>query len=101
MIECICFKESGNRRHSSISKNKDFSSYKKFEDNYKNNVEKNQFETPRRYSFKNSDKTQGIETIITQSRYEVLSDSDNSDTNGSNNENDKLTNNVTASLSSR
>ena len=64
---------------------KDFSSYKKFEDNYKNNVEKNQFETPRRYSFKNSDKTQDNETIIIQNRYEVVSDSDESDTNGSNN----------------
>ena len=55
------------------------------EDNYKNNVEKNQFETPRRYSFKNSDKTQNSETIIIQNRYEVVSDSDESDTNGSNN----------------
>ena len=34
-----------------FSKNKDFSSYKKLEDNYKNNVEKNQFKTPKRYSF--------------------------------------------------
>ena len=50
------------------------------EDNYKKNVEKNQFETPERYSFKNSDKTQDNETILTQNRYEVLSDSDESDT---------------------
>ena len=58
------------------------------EDNYKKNVEKNQFETRKRYSFKNSDKTQDNETILTQNRYEVLSDSDESDTNGSNNDND-------------
>ena len=58
------------------------------EDNYKKNVEKNQFETPERYSFKNSDETQDNETILTQNRYEVLSDSDESDTNGSNNDND-------------
>ena len=32
------------------------------EDNYKNNVEKNEFETPERYSVKNSDKTQNNET---------------------------------------
>ena len=46
--------------------NKDISSYKKLEDNYQNNFEKNRFETPKRYSFKNSDKTQGIETVITR-----------------------------------
>ena len=59
-----------------FSKNEDFSSYKNLEDNYKNNVEKNHFETPKRYSFKNSDKTQDNETIITQNRYELFSDSD-------------------------
>ena len=63
------------------------------EDNYKNKVEKNQFETPKRYSVKNSDKTQGSEIII-------LSDSDKSDTKACNNDNDKLSN-VTASISSR
>ena len=41
-----------------------------------------------------------IETIITQTRYEVLSDSGESDTNGCNNDNNKLSNNVTASISS-
>ena len=71
------------------------------EDNYKKNVAKNQFEIPKGYSFKNSDKTQDNETIITQNIYEVLSDSDESDTNGCNNDNDKSSNNVTASISSR
>ena len=84
-----------------FSNNKDFSFYKKLEDNYKKNVEKNQFEIPKGYSFKNSDKTQDNETIITQNIYEVLSDSDESDTNGCNNDNDKSSNNVTASISSR
>ena len=84
-----------------FSNNKNFSSYKKLEDNCKNNVEKNQSETPKRYSFKNSDKTQINEKIITQNRYEVLSDSDESDTNGCNNDNDKLSNNVTACILSR
>ena len=84
-----------------FSNNKDFSSYKKLEDNYKNTVEKNQFETPKSCSVKNSDKTQDNETIITQNRYEVLSDSDESDTNKCNNGNDKLSNNVTASKSQK
>ena len=43
-----------------FSNDKDSDSYKKLEDNYKNNVEKNWFETPKRYSLKNSDKTQDI-----------------------------------------
>ena len=51
---------------------KDFPSYEKLEDNYKNNVQKNQFETPKRCSFKNSHKTQGNEMNITQNRYEAL-----------------------------
>ena len=38
---------------------------------------------------------------ITQNRYEVLSDSDENDTKGCNNDNDELSNNVTASISSR
>ena len=42
-----------------FSNNKDFSSYQKLEDNYKNNVQKNQFETPKRYPFKNSDENSG------------------------------------------
>ena len=84
-----------------FSNNKDFSSYKKLEDNYENTVEKNQFETSKSYSVKNSDKTQDNETIITQNRYEVLSDSDESDTNECNNDNDKLSNNVTASKSQK
>ena len=71
------------------------------EDNYKNNVQKYQFETPKRCSFKNSDKTQDNEINITQNRYEVVSDSDESDTKGYNNDNDELSNNVTASISSR
>ena len=37
---------------------KSFSSYEELEDNYKNNVQRNQFETPKRCSFKNSHKTQ-------------------------------------------
>ena len=41
-----------------FSNNKSFSSYEKLEDNYKNNVQGNQFETPKKYSFKNGDKTQ-------------------------------------------
>ena len=44
----------------------------------------------KRYSFKNSDKTQDNETIITQNRYEVFSDSDESNTNWCNNDNGKL-----------
>ena len=71
------------------------------EDNYKNNIEKNRFETRKRYSFKNSDKTQDIGTVITRNRYEVLSDSDEIDTYGFNDDNDKLSNNVTANISSR
>ena len=49
-----------------FSNNKSFSSYEKLEDNYKNNVQRNQFETPKRYSFKNSHKTQDNEINITQ-----------------------------------
>ena len=79
--------------------NKDISLYKKLEDNYQNNFEKNRFETPKRYSFKSSDKTQDIEIVITRNRHEVLSDSDESDTNECNNDNDKLSNNVTTSIS--
>ena len=37
---------------------KSFSSYEELEDNYKNNVQRNQFETPKRCSFKNGHKTQ-------------------------------------------
>ena len=84
-----------------FSNKKDFSSYKELENNYKNNTEKPQFETPKKYSVKNSDKSQDNETSITQNRYEVLCDSDEGDTNGCNNDSDKLSNNVTASLSSR
>ena len=76
-----------------FSNNRDFDSYKKLEDKYENNVKK-KFETPERYSFKNSDKTQDAGTVITQNRYEVLSDSDEINTNGCNNDNDKLSNNV-------
>ena len=68
-------------------------------------LKKNHFETKKysakRYSAQNSDKAQDNETITTQNRYEVLIDSDESDTNGCNNGNDKLSNNVTASISSR
>ena len=71
------------------------------EDNYKNNVKGNQFETPKRYSFKNGDKTQDNEINITQNRYEVLSDSDENDNKGCNNDNDELSNNVTTSISSQ
>ena len=38
---------------------------------------------------------------ITQNRYEVLSDSDENDTKGCNNDDDELSNNVTARISSR
>ena len=86
------------------------------EDNYKNNVQINQFEAPKRFSFKNNDKTQdneiniiqnryektqGNEINIIQNRYEVLSDSYGNDTIGWNNDNDKLSNNVTTSASPR
>ena len=71
------------------------------EDNYKNNVQRNQFETSKRYSFKNSHKTQDNEINITQNRYEALSDSDENDTKGCNNDNDELSSNVTTSISSR
>ena len=72
-----------------FSNNKRFSSYEKLEDNYKNNVQRNQFETPKRHSFKNSHKTQDNEINITQNRYEALSDSDENDTKGCNNDNDR------------
>ena len=68
------------------------------EDNYKDNVQGNQFETPKRYSFKNSDKTQDNEINVTQNRYEVVGDSDENDTKGCNNDDDELSNNVTASI---
>ena len=64
---------------------KHFSSYKKLGDNYKINVEKNQFQTPKRHSVENNDKTQGNEIIIIQNKYEVLIDLDGSDINGCNN----------------
>ena len=70
-------------------------------DNYKNNVQGNQFVTPKRYSLKNGNKTQDNEINITQNRYEVLSDSDENDTKGCNNDDDELSNNVTTSISSR
>ena len=65
-----------------FSNKKSFPSYEKLEDNYKNSVRKNQFETPKRCSFKNSHKTQDNELNITQNRYEALSDSDKNDTTG-------------------
>ena len=84
-----------------FSNKKSFSSYEKLEDNYKNNVQGNQFVTPKRYSLKNGNKTQDNEINITQNRYEVLSDSDENDTKGCNNDDDELSNNVTTSISSR
>ena len=57
-----------------FSNNKSFSSYEKLKDNYKNNVQRNEPETHKRYSFKNSHKTQENEINITQNRYEALSD---------------------------
>ena len=84
-----------------FSNNKSFSSYEKLEDNYKNNVQRNQFDTPKRYSFKNSHKTQDNEINITQNRHEALSVSDENDTRGCNNDNDELSSNVTTSISSR
>ena len=71
------------------------------EDNYKNNVKGNQFETLKRYSFKNGDKTQDNEINITQNRYEVLSDSDENHTKRCNKDDDGLSNNITTSISSR
>ena len=50
---------------------------------------KKQFETPKRFSFKKSDTTNENEIYMTQSRYEVLSDSDENDTNGCNYDNKK------------
>ena len=64
--------------------------YKKLKENHKINLEKNQFETPKRYTGKSSNKTQDNETIITQERYEVLIDPDESDANGRTNDNDEL-----------
>ena len=64
-------------------------------------LNKNDFETRKGYSPQNSSKTQENETITTQNRYEVLIDSDESDTNGCNNSNEKISNYVTASISSR
>ena len=63
-----------------FSNNKSFSSYEKLKDNYKNNVQRNHFQTTKRYSFKNSHKTQDNQTNITQNRYEALSDSDKNNT---------------------
>ena len=82
-----------------FSNNKSFSTYEKLEDNRQNNVQRNQFETPKRYSFKNSHKTQDNEINMTQNRYEALSDSDENDTKGC--DNDELSGNVTTSISSR
>ena len=45
--------------------------------------------------------TINITQNITQKRYEVLSDSDENDTKGCNNDDDELSNNVTTSISSR
>ena len=84
-----------------FSNKKSFSSYEKLKDNYKNNVQGNQFVTPKRYSLKNGNKTQDNEINITQNRYEVLSDSDENHTKGCNNDDDELSNNVTTSISSR
>ena len=56
---------------------------------------------PNNIQLKSIDKTEVNEAIITLNRYEVLVDSDESDTNGCNNDNDKLSNNVTASTSSQ
>ena len=84
-----------------FSNNKSFSSYEKLADNYKNNIQRNQFETPKRYSCKNSHKTQDNEINITQNRYEALSDSDENDTKGCNDDNDVLSSNVTISISSQ
>ena len=83
-----------------FSNNESFS-YEKLEGNYKNNVQRNQFETPKRYSFKNSHKTQDNEINITQNRYEALSDSDENDTKGCNNDNDELSDNRTINISSQ
>ena len=69
-----------------FSNNKSFSSYEKLEDNYKNNVQGNQFETPKN------------EINVTQNRYEVVRDSDENDTKGCNNNDDELSNNVTANI---
>ena len=71
------------------------------EDYYKNKVEKNQFETPKRYSVKNSDKTQDNEAFITQKRHRLLIDSDESNTSEFDNDNEKLSGNVTVSISSQ
>ena len=84
-----------------FSSKKGFSSYEKLEDNYKNNVQGNQFEILKRYSFKSSHKTQDNEINIIQNRYEVLSDSDENNTKGCNNDNDELSDNVTTSIPSR
>ena len=77
-----------------FSTNKYFSSYKRFEDIYKLNREKIHLKIPKRYTIKNNDKTQDNETIITQNIFEVLIDSDESDTHACDNDNDELSNNV-------
>ena len=46
-----------------IFSNKSFSFYEKLEDNHKNNVKGNQFDTPKRSSFKHGDKTQDNENM--------------------------------------
>ena len=56
-----------------FSNNKGFSSDKKLEDNYKNNVEKKSFWNSQKILSLNSDKTQDNGIIITQHRYEVYS----------------------------
>ena len=84
-----------------FSNNKSFSSHERLEDNYKNNVQRNQFETPKRCSFKNSHKTQDNGINIPQNRYEALSHLDENDTTGCNNDSHELSNNVTTTISSR
>ena len=53
---------------------------------------------PKDTHFKNNNKTQDNEINVTQNKYEVLGDSDENDTKGCNNDDDKLCNNVTASI---
>ena len=69
------------------------------EKNYEIDIEKNQLETPKRYTVKTSDKTQNSEAIIIQNRYEVLIDEDESDTNECNKQ--SIWCNVTARRSSQ
>ena len=84
-----------------FSNNKIFLLMKSWKIIIKKKVQGNRFETPKRYSLKNGDKSQDSQINITQNRYEVLSDSDENYTKRCNKDDDGLSNNITTSISSR